>query len=366
MLIFFFIIIVAVFSQAAITGKLVNRLIVGEASDQIIENYSIEDSFLNFKIAVLEFTEVEIEFLARQDVNLTNVDPSDIGRVISLNKADLSLDILNLLGIRPIPFFMTFTFGLIDKEDVDPIKMTPQEIEDVSVMEVNDWGICVDFETGLVGFRAALAADQLTESWPHTLFSFYGQIDPFFFELALEAFANKREALGHFSTAVGFEFYLSEDLDFSTGLDVDIGFIKEYNEVFSWGWAGVINYKQGKFHTKACLGATGRFGQELERKITGQILQGLSSAVEVWFIPEAGLGIASVFAVYEEAPCFVANLEVAALLRLGATEFALGYLFVPKAAESEPLAKKLAWSAFLRDDQGKFVGGIFFSSVTSF
>ncbi|MBN1797433.1 MAG: hypothetical protein JW822_02580 [Spirochaetales bacterium] len=339
---------------------------LGEDENDVIQNHSIDDSFLTLKINPYTFTQVEIGVIARHDVNLMDMSNQEIVDVIRLHKAQVSVDVLNTLGIEAFPLSTTLTVGLVDKEDLDPARITHHELEDVSRMEVEDWGVCIDYEMALIGLRAVVATSQLDKAWPHTLVSLYGKIDPVLFELAVEAADDGSSAIGHFGATVGYEFYINQNLNIIAGLDVDFGFAQGFNELISWGAGVACAYTEEELAVKASLAAEGRFGRDAQVEVTGQAFRGVSAAFEVWPISVLGFGVASVLSVYEEAPSLLANCEIAVLLKLGMVEFALGYVIIPEGAGNEPLAEKLVWATDLKGTQGENISGLFFMTKIEF
>jgi len=354
------------FGQFSVSGRLLYAWVLGIDDNDVLQNHSIDDSVLTLKLNPSEFTQVEIEVMARHDVSLISMSNEEIAGIIELHKAQVSVDMLHALGIKTFPLSTTLTVGLVDKEDLDPAKITHHELEDVSEMEVEDWSICIDVEMALVGLRAVVATSKLDKAWPHTLVSLYGEIDPLFFELALEAADDGSSAIGHFGASVCFEFYLSQNFNLASGLDVDIGFAQGFNELISWGAAVAIAYLKEDLTIKTSLAAQGRLGQESQIEISGQALRGVAAAIEIWPLSEVGFGAASVLAVYEEAPSLLANCEISALFKLGFLELAIGYVIVPESAGNELLATKLVWATELKNSQGEYISGIFFMSKIEF
>jgi hypothetical protein len=363
---FFHLIVLSAFCQLSVSGRFFYGWVLGVDVDNVLQNHSIDDSALALLINPHEFTQVEIEVIARHDESLVNMNSDEIGGLVELHKAQVSIDMLNVLGVEAFPLYTTLTIGLVDKEDLDPAKITHHELEDVSAMEVEDWGICVDFDMALVGLRAVVATSQLDTAWPHTLVSLYGEIDPVFFELAVEAADDGSSALGHVGASIGFESSLSQYIYFTSALDVDLGFAQNFNELLSWGAAAALEYIDQKLTIKASLAAAGRFGREGGMEISGQILRGVCAAFEIWPISVFGFGAASVLAVYEQTPSVLANCEIAVLLKLGIVELAVGYVIVPENAAKELLAAQLVWAMELKNTQDEYLSGMFFMSKIEF
>jgi hypothetical protein len=356
----------AVFCQLSVSGRLYYDWVLGSDADGLLQNHSIDDSAFALIINPHEFTQVVIEVMAKHDESLINMDSDEVGGLIELHRAEVSIDMLNILGVKAFPLLTTLTIGLVDKEDLDPAKITHHELEDVSGMEVEDWGICVDFDMALVGLRAVVAASELDKAWPHTLVSLYGQIDPFFFELAVEAADDGSSALGHIGASIGFETSLGQFFNLVSALDTDMGFAREYNELVSWGAAAALTYSDQSLLIKTSFAATGRWGREGGVEISGQTLRGLCAAIEIWPVSVFGFGAASVLAVYEYAPSVLANCEIAVLLEFGIVQLAVGYVIVPENAAKEPLAGRLVWATECKNTQDERLSGMFFMSKIEF
>ncbi len=356
----------AVSGQVSISGKLLYGWSLGGDGNDLMQNHRIDDSALLLTLTPYEFVQVHIGVAAPHDAVVSGISEMAVEELIGLSQANISMDLLNGLGLYSIPLGVTLTVGLVDKEDVDPAKISMHELEDVSQMELADWAVCLDIDSGLLGFRAAIATSHLEKPWPHTLISFYGHPDPFVFELAFEAFDNGETASAHAGASLGLDLYLNQTLSLAVGLDTDMGFIPRYSELFSWGAAAALDYNTGGLRAAASLALQGRWGIAENTEITGEVIRGCSAAVQLWPLEVMGMGAAAVWGLTGNAPWYPLNTEFALLFQLGPVKMALGYLLAPEPAADEDLADVLVWATRLTDSAGRHLSGMFFTVSTEF
>jgi hypothetical protein len=356
----------AVFGQVSFSGKLLYGWSLGREHDKTVQNHRIDDSALLLTLTPFEFIQVHIGMAAPHDAVTADLTDRELEELIRLYQANISVDLLNSLGQHSIPLGVTLTVGLVDKQDIDPAKISMHELEDVSQMELADWAVCLDLESGLLGLRIGVATSQLDKPFPHTLVSFFGHIDPFKFELAFEAFDNGESASAHAGASLGLDFYLNENLSLAVGVDTDMGFIPQYSELFSWGAAASLDYTSGGLRSRASLALQGRGGIAEDSEVSGELLRAFSAAAQLWPVELLGMGTAAVWGLSGDMPWYPLNTEFALLLQLGPVSMALGYLLVPEAAAGEDLAGVLVWATRLTDSAGRHVSGVFFTFCVEF
>ncbi len=354
------------FAQFTFSGKLLYGFSLGGDGGSLEQNHRIDDSSLVLRLTPQSFIQLELGAAAPHDALMSDINDEEVLKLITLNRANVSIDLLNSLGMLSVPFSVTLTTGLVDRENIDPAKVSLHELEDVSLMELADWAVCLDVQSGIIGIQAAVATSKLNKQWPHTLVSFSAAIDPFLLEIACEAYDDGDSAVGHVSAGLRYDIYISRELSLVAGVDADIGFVPAYSELLSWGAAAAFDYHGAGPRVKASIGSQGRWGRQDGKEITGEALRAVSAAAEVWLLPQVGAGLASVLSLSNDAPWLPLNAEVAALFQLGPVSISLGYLFVPEQAANRELAGVLVWATRLETAEGRHISGLFFTTSVEF